>query len=105
MYHIISTAFDPDAAELALAIFVPPAKGPAAKKARGAPPGTQPPITIAPWLVPSESVPDNWAMTAPPLETLALVRHSMERPIPRDTRYMIMEWCWHRHLRLEDFFA
>ncbi len=44
-------------------------------------------------------------MTAHPLETLALVRHSMERPIPRTTKYVIMGWCRHRGLRLEDFFA
>jgi hypothetical protein len=29
-------------------------------------------------------------MTAPPLAMLAVVRHSMERPIPRGTRYIIM---------------
>jgi hypothetical protein len=59
MDHIVTTAFDPDAAELTLVIPVPPAKGPAAKKARIVAPGTQPPITIAPWPVPSESVPEN----------------------------------------------
>ncbi len=44
-------------------------------------------------------------MTTPPLETLTLMRHSMERPILRTTRYVIMGWCRHRGLRLEDFFA
>ncbi len=82
MDHIVTTAFDPDSAELTLAILVPPAIEPAAKKAKTNAPGTQPPITIAPWPVPSESVPEHLAMTAPPLETLALVRHSMERTTP-----------------------
>jgi len=68
-------------------------------------PGTQSPTIVTLSLNPSDSVPENMSMTVPALEALALVRHSMERQIPRTTRYVIMGWCWHYGLRLEDFFA
>ena len=106
--HLVTAGFDADAVELNLPIPVPkPRKEPRGKKAKTD--ASPAPSSIAPWPVGEGQtpplVPDNWAMTAPPLETLALVRHSRERPIPRNARYMIMGWCWHRHLRLEDFLA
>jgi hypothetical protein len=66
----------------------------------------EPSRIIAPWGNPDETVPDNWAMSSPPEETLWYIRHKLDAPhrLPRKIRYMIMWWCRHNGINLESFF-
>ena len=50
---------------------------------------------LSPWNDSLHNILGEWAMTAPPLETLALVRHKPEAPhrLPANVRFMIMGWC------------
>jgi hypothetical protein len=107
MEHVLTYSFDSDATELSLDIPVPPVVAAPTRSPRAPKPVNF--VALAPWPTSPDTllVPDNWAMTSCPRKTLALIRHTKEPPfrIPRGTRYMIMGWCRHRGLELEDFFA
>ncbi len=101
--HVLTTVFDKDATELTVDI-PPPTPGATATRRKAA--ATTPAaVPLAPWPRPSESVPDNLALTSPPHETLDLIWHLHGPPhkLSRTTRYMIMRWCRHRDLALADF--
>ena len=103
--HILTAAFEEGATELKLDIPVPLVAR-AAPRARK-PAGEQKSCGLGPWKDQNMPIPDNWAMTSPPLETLRLIRHSTERPhrIPRKLRHAIMCWAQHKGITLHEWFA
>ncbi len=55
----------------------------------------------------ASEIPDNCALTSPPLETLFLIRHTTETPhrLPRAVRYIVMGWCHARGIAEEAYYA
>jgi hypothetical protein len=94
--HIVTAFFDEDARPMD-----PEAQ---AEAASGSAPPPRPRSTLtaqrraaalSPWTDSPNNIPEEWAMSAPALQTLALVKHKPEPPhrLPASVRYMIMGWC------------
>ena len=99
--HVVTAFFDDDATEMILEL-PPPAPGAVRRRTAAA---RVVKVPLAPWPDQEAPIPDDWAMSSPALETLRLIRHSAEpaHKLPRNTRYMLMGWCRHRGVSLDDF--
>ncbi len=99
--HAVAAFFDDDAIEMILEL-PPPAPG-AVRRRTAATGVVKDPL--APWSDQEAPIPDDWDRSSPVLETLHLIHHNPEpsHSLPRSTRYMLMGWCRHRGVSLEEF--
>jgi hypothetical protein len=100
--HIVTVFFDVGATEMTIKDAPPPAPGATRRKAAKA---ASVKVPLAPWIDQETPIPYDWTMSSPALETLRLIRHNTDAAyrLPRTIRYMLMGWCRHRDISLDDF--